>query len=350
MDDDIELGEFSKERIVQGSSDAGCFQERKIPTNFGTFTISVSPNFSAKKHVMLTYHDIGQNADTCFQSFFQFSDMAALTEHFAIVHVSALGQEEDAEPMDDTFIYPTMEDLADMIDLVVDELQIKHFIGFGVGAGAHILCRYALIHPNVIDGLILINCSVTQAGWLEWIYHRVSDSYLWKRGMTTFTLDMLMWHHFGRRYNDSDMEIVREYWHYFLRWKNPKNLAFFIDSYIRRTDLGLLRDDTTLACPVLLLVGAESPHINTTIDTVGRLDTAKTEWVKVSDCLGLILDEKPDKATESILLFLQGQGYLTNISHLKWVQRKQSMEIPDLRSSQLKLKCDAEEVPREVKT
>ncbi len=118
---DIELGEFSKERLAaaQGSSDVGCFQERKIPTNFGTFTISVSPNFSAKKHVILTYHDIGQNgnidygfwnlfnlfafvADSCFQSFFQFSDMAALADHFAIVHVNALGQEEDAEPMDDT--------------------------------------------------------------------------------------------------------------------------------------------------------------------------------------------------------------------------------------------------------
>lgn len=72
-----------------------------------------------------------------------------------------------------SFIYPTMEDLADMLDLVVDELQIKKFIGFGVGAGAHILCRYALTHPNVVDALILINCSVTQASWLEWMYHRV---------------------------------------------------------------------------------------------------------------------------------------------------------------------------------
>lgn len=41
-------------------------------------------------------------ADSCFQTFFQFSDMATLTEHFAIVHVNALGQEDDAEPMDDT--------------------------------------------------------------------------------------------------------------------------------------------------------------------------------------------------------------------------------------------------------
>lgn len=39
------------------------------------------------------------------------------------------------------------------------------------------------------------------------------------------------------------------------------------------------------------------------------LDHKTSELVKFAECGGDVLNERPDKATEAILLFLQGCGY-----------------------------------------
>ena len=31
-----------------------------------------------------------------------------------------------------------------------------------------------LNHPDMVDGLVLVNCSATKAGWMEWGYQKVS--------------------------------------------------------------------------------------------------------------------------------------------------------------------------------
>lgn len=43
-----------------------------------------------------------------------------------------------------------MDELADQLVQVVRHFNLKQFIGFGVGAGANILCRYALNHPEMV--------------------------------------------------------------------------------------------------------------------------------------------------------------------------------------------------------
>jgi hypothetical protein len=64
-----------------------------------------------------------------------------------------------------------------------------------------------------------------------------------------------------------------------------------------------------LKIPILQLVGSRSAFLNETINVNTKLDPANTEWVKVSNACGLVLDEKSEEVTESILLFLQGLGY-----------------------------------------
>jgi pimeloyl-ACP methyl ester carboxylesterase len=49
--------------------------------------------------------------------------------------------------------------------LIID--SIKSAIGFGIGLGANILTRFALKYPSKIYGLILVNCILRSAGWLE---------------------------------------------------------------------------------------------------------------------------------------------------------------------------------------
>jgi pimeloyl-ACP methyl ester carboxylesterase len=110
-----------------------------------------------------------------------------------------------------------MDELADMLNIVMAHYNLKSIIGFGVGAGANILARFALNHPNKVnikvisivklkqhaeyfqvECLCLINCASTQAGWIEWGYQKMNARNLRFKGMTEGVRDYLMWHHFGR--------------------------------------------------------------------------------------------------------------------------------------------------------
>lgn len=64
-----------------------------------------------------------------------------------------------------------------------------------------------------------------------------------------------------------------------------------------------------LKIPILQLVGSRSAFLNETINVNTKLDPANSEWVKVNNACGLVLDEKSGEVTEAILLFLQGLGY-----------------------------------------
>lgn len=91
-----------------------------------------------------------------------------------------------------------MDELANQLDYVLSHFGLRSFIGFGVGAGANILARFALNNPNKVSALCLINCVSTQAGWIEWGYQKLNARHLRSKGMTQGVLEYLMWHHFGR--------------------------------------------------------------------------------------------------------------------------------------------------------
>jgi pimeloyl-ACP methyl ester carboxylesterase len=215
-----------------------------------------------------------------------------------------------------SYIYPTVDELAGQLSYVLTHFGLKQFIGFGVGAGANILARFALNNPNQVTALCLINCVSTQAGWIEWGYQKLNARHLRSKGMTQGVLDYLMWHHFGRNTEDRNHDLVQVYKSYFERNVNPTNLALFIDSYVRRTDLNIQReldptkrkDSTTLKMPVINITGSLSPHVDDTVTFNGRLDPTNSSWMKISDC-GMVLEEQPGKVSEAFRLFLQGEGY-----------------------------------------
>jgi len=209
--------------------------------------------------------------------------------------------------------------------------ELKQFIGFGSGAGANILMRYALKFPKHVAALILINATYTAAGWMEWGYHKVNISYLRTRVMTTFTVDYLMWHHFGRHLDTVNPDMIESYKHYFTRLTKPANLAGFLESWIARTPIDIDRNGTMIQCPVIQFIGSQSPHLNETIEVNARLNPAKSDWMKIDGC-GLILEDQPAKVTEALILFLQGMSYLPCLSHVKWVasrsaSRSNSMQM-----------------------
>lgn len=293
---------FPSERRLQ--SDGACVEEH-VSTARGDVLVAVRGD--RNKRAIITYHDLGLNYAANFQAFFNFVDMRAILDKFCIYHVNAPGQEEGAPTLPEEFIYPTMEELASQIDFVLGHFGIKSFIGFGVGAGANILARYAINNPQKIDGLALINCTSTQAGWTEWLYQKINTRQLRSSGMTQGALDYLMWHHFGRSTDERNHDLAQVYKECFSH-VNPVNLSMFIDSYVRRSDLDISRDSKTIKVPVLNVTGALSPHVDDTVTFNGRLDPTKTSWLCISDC-GMVLEEQPGKISEAYRLFLQGEGY-----------------------------------------
>ncbi|XP_051169887.1 protein NDRG3 isoform X1 [Leptopilina boulardi] len=322
--DDIELKniqlQFPALRYL--TRDDASVQEERIETDKGTVLVAIQGNRA--KPAILTYHDLGLNYISSFQTFFNYIDMRVLLENFCVYHVNAPGQEEGAPTLPDDYIYPSMDDLGEQLLFVLGHFGLKSVIGFGVGAGANILSRFALAHPEKVNALCLINCVSTQAGWIEWGYQKLNVRYLRSQGMTQGVLDYLMWHHFGRGTEERNHDLVQVYKNYFERRVNPTNLALFIDSYVQRTDLNITREldptrkkeGLTLDVPVMNITGALSPHVDDTVTLNGRLDPTNSSWMKISDC-GMVLEEQPGKVSEAFRLFLQGEGYVAPLSPLK---------------------------------
>lgn len=51
--------------------------------------------------------------------------------------------------------------------------------------------------------------------------------------MSNLTIDYLMWHHFGRNLDQYSPDLINSYKQYFAKLPHPKNLAGFIESYIK---------------------------------------------------------------------------------------------------------------------
>ncbi|XP_043278321.1 protein NDRG3 isoform X1 [Venturia canescens] len=322
--DDIELKniqlQFPALRYL--TRDDGSVREERVETDKGSLLVAVQGNRA--KPAILTYHDLGLNYISSFQAFFNYIDMRVLLENFCVYHVNAPGQEEGAPTLPEDYIYPTMDELAEQLLFVLGHFGLKSVIGFGVGAGANILARFSLAHSEKVNALCLINCVSTQAGWIEWGYQKLNVRHLRSQGMTQGVLDYLMWHHFGRGTLERNHDLVQVYTNYFERRVNPTNLALFIDSYVRRTDLNIVReldptrkkDGSTLGVPVINITGSLSPHVDDTVTLNGRLDPTNSSWMKISDC-GMVLEEQPGKVSEAFRLFLQGEGYVAPLSPLK---------------------------------
>ncbi|XP_053309612.1 protein NDRG3 isoform X2 [Spea bombifrons] len=314
-------------------------QEHNIETAHGVLHITMRGNPKGNRPVILTYHDIGLNHKSCFNTFFNFEDMHEITQHFAVCHVDAPGQQEGAPSFPSGYQYPTMDELAEMMSAVLTHLSIKSIIGIGVGAGAYVLSKFALNYPDLVEGLVLINVDPCSKGWIDWAATKLS-------GWTTNVVDTVLTHLFGYDELQSNLDLIQTYRLHIAQDINQENLQLFVNSYNSRKDLEIERPvfgsgDTgsTLKCPALLVVGDNSPAVDAVVECNSRLDPTRTTLLKMADCGGLPQAVQPGKLAEALKYFVQGMGYMPSAGMTRLVRSRThsssscgSSEMPRSRS------------------
>ncbi|XP_065148539.1 protein NDRG1a isoform X2 [Paramisgurnus dabryanus] len=296
--------------------------EHDVETPYGRIHCTMRGVPKGDRPVILTYHDIGLNHKTCFDSLFNHEDMAEIMEHFAVCHVDAPGQQDGASTFSMGYEYPSMDQLSEALTSILKHFGLKSVIGLAVGAGAYILTKFALDNPDMVEGLLLININPCAEGWMDWAAHKISG---WTHAMP----DMIISHLFGKEEIQHNHDLISRYRHHIVNEMNQFNLQLFIKAYSSRRDLEIERpvpgghvNARTLKSPALLVVGDSSPAVDAVVECNTKMDPTKTTLLKMADCGGLPQVDQPAKLTEAFKYFIQGMGYMPAASMTRLVRSR----------------------------
>ncbi|XP_073677344.1 protein NDRG1a isoform X2 [Garra rufa] len=325
--------------------------EHDVETPFGRVHCTMKGVPKGDRPVILTYHDIGLNHKSCFDTLFSHEDMQEIMQHFAVCHVDAPGQHDGASTFSTGYEYPSMDQLSETLPSILKHFGLKSVIGLAVGAGAYILAKFALDYPAMVEGLVLININPCAEGWMDWAAHKVSANHfvviiyikfiiyidpqhhfffkLQISGWTHAMPDMIITHLFGKEEIQQNHDLIGRYRHHIVNDMNQFNLQLFVKSYNSRRDLEIERpvpgghvNVRTLKCPALLVVGDSSPAVDVVVECNTKLDPTKTTLLKMADCGGLPQVDQPGKLTEAFKYFIQGMGYMPSASMTRLVRSR----------------------------
>uniref|UniRef100_A0A4W5RD40 N-myc downstream regulated 1a n=2 Tax=Hucho hucho TaxID=62062 RepID=A0A4W5RD40_9TELE len=318
--------------VLEGDSDMECVMaeietsEDDVETPHGRIHCTMKGVPKGDRPVILTFHDIGLNHKTCFDSMFQHEDMQEIMQHFAVCHVDAPGQHEGANTFSTGYEYPSMDLLSESLPLVLKHFGLKSVIGMAVGAGAYILARFALDYPTLVEGLVLININPCAEGWMDWAANKVTP-----------LPDMLIGHLFGKEEISNNHDLIATYRHHIMNDMNQYNLQHFVKAYNSRRDLEIERPIPggkvtvrTLTCPSLLVVGDSSPAVDAVVSssthsvilTVINKSLTILPLVLIPVPNFLICSRQPAKLTEAFKYFIQGMGYMPAASMTRLVRSR----------------------------
>uniref|UniRef100_A0A8D0A480 N-myc downstream regulated 1a n=1 Tax=Sander lucioperca TaxID=283035 RepID=A0A8D0A480_SANLU len=255
--------------------------EHDVETPHGRIHCTMKGVPKGDRPVILTFHDIGLNHKTCWDTLFNHEDMSEIMQHFAVCHVDALGQHEGANTFSTGYEYPSMDQLSETLPLVLKHFGLKSVVGMGIGAGAYILTRFALDYPNMVEGLLLININPCAEGWMDWAANKIS-------GWTNAMPDMIITHLFGKEEIHNNQDLIGTYRHHIINNMNQFNLHLFM-------------------C-----------YLYPQVECNTKLDPTKTTLLKVQGPP----PPPPAKLTEAFKYFIQGMGYMPSAGMTRLVRSR----------------------------
>ena len=211
----------------------------------------------------------------------------------------------------------------------------------GVGAGANITCRLAMLSPDSVLGVVALQPTASAAGIMEQVKVELKTNFnfctacLQERSAVANlrlsdhsrdTDQFLVLHKFGHL-EDTGVEEKRKEVEEFKRalhtdinprlilqshnrhslYSTSRNLKLYLESYMKRTDI--MEDiRNKLRCDLLIIVGSKSSMIRQSeamfkFKQFKQSQTQSTVSLSKVDGVGDVLSENPKKVSEAILLF-----------------------------------------------
>ncbi|KAM7537449.1 hypothetical protein Aperf_G00000063111 [Anoplocephala perfoliata] len=272
---------------------------------------------AGKDVAALTVHDLGCN----FKEFYKFVNlecMSHVTHRVFWIHVEVPGQGDNDPDLPHNWKFPTMQKIAEGISELCDNLELKHVVVIGDGAGANIVARTAMMREDICLGAILIHCTGTTAGFMESLRDRMNAWKLNIIGMNPSVENYLMLHRFGvfvSATTEAELHTAISNFLQNLRENiNPKNLNKFIQAFMGRTNIA--DSIGNLKCPVLFITGSLASFNHSVYTLYNALmnalkdEPARKANVEILEVDGVanVMLEKPEKVAESVQNFLQGLG------------------------------------------
>ncbi|PAA94262.1 hypothetical protein BOX15_Mlig002036g1, partial [Macrostomum lignano] len=323
-------------------------EEHVIATSYGIPLHVYMQRGTKTSGSILTFHDIGTNYRS-FLGFFNYCDMQVIADNFNVYHVCAPGHQDNAGPVASDGVeekegllterqqfatyadgvpgkigYPSLDEIADMLQSVVAHFNLAYFVGFGSGAGSNVLCRYALKHPDKVLSLFLINPNAnTDNTYYNWLF--ANNNAEWQRMsqglLTDSALKLLERHWFG--HNSSDCYDSIEACKQQLLSMCLPNVAGYIKAYNDRPDLGIQRDLAkqpgsglrTLEVQAFLVTGGLAKDMVTRLVAMNsRCDPGRTEFLIVDESDGMMMETEPAKLAVLFLRHLRSCGLVVSLT------------------------------------
>ncbi|XP_046658900.1 uncharacterized protein ZK1073.1 isoform X2 [Homalodisca vitripennis] len=272
-----------------------------------------------KRAVFLTVHDLGCNHYS-FEDFINKPCMSDIKERSIFIHVDVPGHEDNADPLPDSFQFPSLQTLGEDLIAVLDFVKVKYVIGLGEGAGANVLARFGLAHPQRTLGMILINCTGS-ATTVKDNFKAKFVNWKGKGSVSQSAEDYLVFHKFGHLMNENSPDkdkVMSDFLHKLRGTINHSNVRLYVNAFLNRKDLPLKQYKSD----ILLITGVLSSYANVVEKLFQDLDKNKATLLRIERA-GDVLNESPAKVAHSILLFAKGQGLLTSVT-LPGVERQRT--------------------------
>ncbi|XP_028623482.1 protein NDRG4-like isoform X1 [Grammomys surdaster] len=291
------------------------WKEHDTETPYGLVHVVIRGSPKGNRPVILTYHDEGLNHKVRFNTFFNFEDMQEITKYFVVCHVDVPGQQVGVSQFPQEYRFPSIEQLSAMLLSVLQHFGFKYMIGIGVGAGAYVLDKFALIFPDLVEGLM--NIDSNGKGWIDWAATKLS-------GLTSTLPDTVLSHLFSQEELVNSTGLVQSYQQQIASVVNQANLQLFWNMYNSRRVLhinrpGMVPNAKTLHCPVMLVVGDNAPSEDRMVECNSKLDPTTTTFLNMADSGGLPQVTQSGKLIEAFKYFLQGMGYMPSASMTRLV-------------------------------
>jgi len=230
--------------------------------------------------VFLTVHDVGSS----YQSWLNFTShpsMADVCKRSVFIHVSLPGQEPGAPDLPENYVFPKMRELGGALVTILDQLRVPRVVGLGEGAGANLITRLAMMCPDRVHGIVVINNTATAS----------------KRPSFIDRIKMKMSCCLRNKEEGAGL--------------NQKNFNKFVESYKKRSEI--LPDlNKKIKSEVLLIVGTKSKYLEDSEEIHREMAPGHCSVIKIEEAVDP-LAETPGKVSEAVFLFCQGAGLLPSV-------------------------------------